>query len=114
VHFGLTFGGSDNKTDLIGWSNVDWAQDVDSRPLIGAFVFNLAGGYVLWSSKKQPTVTLSTAEAEYMAAKVVTLSHMLLGSPQGVLIESREPPRSLPGVPKESPGSLQGVHMDQS
>jgi hypothetical protein len=45
-HFGLTFSDSDSKTDLIGWSDTDWAQDLDSRPSIGAFVFNLAGGYV--------------------------------------------------------------------
>ena len=30
--------------------------------------FDVAGGYVSWSSKKQPTIALSTAEAEYMAA----------------------------------------------
>jgi hypothetical protein len=72
AHFGLTFGGSDNKTNLIGWSDVDWAQDMDTRRSIGAFVFNIAGGYVSWSSKKQPTVALSTAEAEYMAASNAT------------------------------------------
>jgi hypothetical protein len=68
AHFGLTFGGSNDKTDLIGWSDADWAQDLDSRCSISAFVFDFAGGYVSWSSKKQPTVALSTAEAEYMAA----------------------------------------------
>ena len=33
AHFGLTFGGSDNKTDWIGWSDADWAQDTDTRRL---------------------------------------------------------------------------------
>ena len=72
AHFGLTFGGSDNKTDLIGWSDADWAQDTDTRRSIVVFIFDDAGGYVSWSSKKQPTVALSTAEAEYMAASNAT------------------------------------------
>ena len=39
---------------------------------ISGFVFDIAGGSVSWSSKKQPTVALSTAEAEYMAASNAT------------------------------------------
>jgi hypothetical protein len=72
MHFGLTLGGSDDKTDLVGWSDADWAQDIETRRSIGAFVFDVAGGYISWSSKKQPTVALSTAEAEYMSASNAT------------------------------------------
>jgi kynurenine formamidase len=32
----------------------------------------VAGGYISWLSKKQPTVALSTAEAEYMSASNAT------------------------------------------
>jgi hypothetical protein len=46
-HFGLTFSGSDSKTDLIGWSDTDWAQDLDSRLSIGAFVFGCLAGQSL-------------------------------------------------------------------
>src|SRR3984893_16965125 len=42
--------------------------------------------------------------------EVVTLSHTLLRSPQGVPIKSWEPPRSPQGVSKESPRSPQGGH----
>jgi hypothetical protein len=72
AHFGLAFGGSDSGADLIGWTDSDWAQDVDTRRSVGGFVFDVAGGSVSWSSKKQPTVALSTVEAEYMAASNAT------------------------------------------
>ena len=56
---------------------------------IGGFVFEVTGGFISWSLKKQPTVMLSTVEAEYMAAtnatKEVIWLHTLLedlGFPQ--------------------------------
>ena len=47
AHFTVTFGGSDSKTNLIGWSDADWAQDLDLMHSIGAFVFNLTSSYLL-------------------------------------------------------------------
>ena len=95
AHFSLTFSGSDDNTDLISWSDTDWAQDIDSRCLIDAFIFDMVGGYISWSSKKQPTVALSTAEAEYMAASNVTKEAIWLqtllkdfGFPQTVVIST--------------------------
>jgi hypothetical protein len=70
--FGLTFGGSGEGVDLIGWTDSDWAQDTDSRRSVGGFVFDVAGGSVSWPSKKQPTIALSTVEAEYMAGSNAT------------------------------------------
>jgi hypothetical protein len=72
VGFGLRLGGKDDGVDLIGWANSDWAQDPDSRRSITGYVFDVAGGSVSWASKKQPTVALSTVEAEYMAASNAT------------------------------------------
>jgi len=34
---------------------------------VGGFIFEIAGSTVTWSSKKQSTVAISSAEAEYMA-----------------------------------------------
>jgi len=45
----------------------NWAQDSDSHRSISGFFFEIVGGSVSWSAKKQPTIVLSTIEAEYMA-----------------------------------------------
>jgi hypothetical protein len=49
------------------YCDADWASSYDRKSISG-YVFLLAGGAVSWSSKKQATVALSTAEAEYVAA----------------------------------------------
>ncbi|MCI80673.1 copia-type polyprotein, partial [Trifolium medium] len=46
----------------------DYAGDVNDRKSTSGFVFMLGSGAISWSSKKQPIVTLSTTEVEYVAA----------------------------------------------
>ena len=58
--------------NLIGYSDADWAADVDDRRSTSGNVLLLAKGAVSWLSKKQATVALSTAEAEYVALSVAT------------------------------------------
>ena len=73
AHYTLILGRQGmNSVDLVGWTDSDWAQDPDTRRSIGGFVFDVAGSKVAWSSKKQPTVALSTVESEYMAASNAT------------------------------------------
>jgi transposase InsO family protein len=56
-----------DEDDLKGYSDADWAGDIDDRRSTTGYTFIIAAGAVTWSSKKQPTVALSTTEAEYMA-----------------------------------------------
>ena len=58
--------------DIVGWTDSDWAGDVDSRHSVGGFVFDVAGGCVSWSSKKQVSITTSSVEAEYVASANAT------------------------------------------
>ena len=58
--------------NLIGYSDADWAGDVDDRHSTSGNVFLLAKGAVSWLSKKQATVALSTAEAKYVALSAAT------------------------------------------
>ncbi|PSS05349.1 hypothetical protein PHLCEN_2v3936 [Hermanssonia centrifuga] len=68
AHFSLRLGGGSGNVDLIGWTDSDWASNVDLRCSIAGYVFKMTGGCISWSFKKQPTVALSTVEAEYMVS----------------------------------------------
>lgn len=54
--------------ELLAYTDSDYAGDVVDRKSTSGYVFSLSGGAVSWTSKKQPIVTLSTTEAEYVAA----------------------------------------------
>lgn len=63
---GLIYG-SDTQCLVTGYSDSDYAGDVDSRRSMTGYVFTLGGSVVSWKATLQPTVTLSTTEAEYIA-----------------------------------------------
>ena len=72
-HLGLTYGwaGGDNR-ELYGYSDSDWGNDTNDRRSFTGWVFLLHDAAVSWQSCKQPTVALSSVEAEYMAATQAT------------------------------------------
>lgn len=63
---GLIFGG-DTQCSVAGYSDSDYAGDIDSRRSMTGYVFTLGCSVVSWKATLQATVTLSTTEAEYMA-----------------------------------------------
>ena len=56
---------------LEGFMDADGASQ-EHHHAISGYAFLIDGGTVLWSSKKQELVTLSTAESEYVAATHTT------------------------------------------
>lgn len=65
--FKLTYGGDGTDSELIGFTDADWASNRIDRRSISGYCYMIGGGAVTWSSKKQPIVALSSAEAEYIA-----------------------------------------------
>uniref|UniRef100_A0AAV1VJC0 Reverse transcriptase Ty1/copia-type domain-containing protein n=1 Tax=Peronospora matthiolae TaxID=2874970 RepID=A0AAV1VJC0_9STRA len=55
------------RIDFRGYSDADWAGDLTDRKSTSGYTFMLLGAPVSWGSKKQPSVSLSTSEAEYIA-----------------------------------------------
>ncbi|TYI22604.1 hypothetical protein ES332_A06G114900v1 [Gossypium tomentosum] len=71
IKFGL-FYSSSYYFQLLGFCDSDFTGDIDDRRSIIGFVFFLGDCCISWSSKKQPIVTLSTCEAEYVATTSCT------------------------------------------
>ena len=57
----------DDNLDLVGYSDSDFAGDKCDRKSTSGFAFFLGNGLVTWSSQKQPIVSCSSTEAEYIA-----------------------------------------------
>src|ERR1051325_9015762 len=53
---------------LTGYSDSDWCRDIDGRKSTSGYGFFMGNTAFTWVSRKQPIVTLSTCEAEYVAA----------------------------------------------
>ena len=53
--------------DLSSFSDADWAGQLDNRRSTSGRVHMLSGAAVMWSSRQQRCVSLSSAEAEYVA-----------------------------------------------
>ena len=74
----------DSKKDysLIAYSDADWAGDTTDRKSTTGSLIKIAGGPIYWRSTKQSGVSLSTTEAEYIAAsetaKNVIATHSIL------------------------------------
>ena len=52
---------------LIGYTDSDFAGDLNDRKSTSGYVFTLAGAAISWKSKKQSFVSLSSTKAEYIA-----------------------------------------------
>ena len=67
LSFGI-FYEAGKKNELVGFCDADYAGDLSTRRSTTGYVFSLGSGAISWCSKRQPTVSLSTTEAEYRAA----------------------------------------------
>lgn len=67
---------------LHAYVDADWGGCSSDRRSYTGLIVKLSGGPIAWESKKQPTIALSSTEAEYMAAtqaakELKFLSHIL-------------------------------------
>jgi len=77
--------------DVAGFVDSDYGRDLDHRCSTSGYIFNLCKGAISWKASLQFIATLSTTEAEYIAAtegvkEATWLRGLLiqLGVPQGV------------------------------
>ena len=58
----------DTNDVLAGYSDADWARNVDDRESKLGGCFYVGNNLISWMSKKSNSISLSTAEVEYIAA----------------------------------------------
>ena len=68
LDYKITYRGCGNTSLMpYGYVDADYGGDRNTRSSCSGHVFFMAGGPIAWGVKYQPTVVLSTTEAEYMA-----------------------------------------------
>lgn len=65
---GIYYKNDVNSGELIGYSDSDFAADLNTRRSTTGYIFKFCNGPVTWNSQRQHSVSLSTTEAEYVAA----------------------------------------------
>jgi hypothetical protein len=80
--YGLHLRGTTSTPSIIAYSDADWAGCLDTRRSMSGYCIYLGNALVSWSSKRQATVSRSSAEAEYRAvanavAKCIWLRQLL-------------------------------------
>ncbi|XP_073222482.1 secreted RxLR effector protein 161-like [Cicer arietinum] len=69
---GILFPANDmgKSCELLGYTNSNWCEDKDDRKSTVDYVFMFGGAPISWCSKKEPVVSLSSCEVEYIAASL--------------------------------------------
>jgi hypothetical protein len=79
---------------ISGYSDADWGDNKESRKSVSGGIILLNGVPVEWSCKKQPCVSVSTLEAEFVAGAEVCKS--LLGLKE--LLQEIKMPIEMPAI----------------
>lgn len=59
---------TNNEVNIVGYCDADWGGDIDDRKSTTGYCIYVNECLVSWNSHKQPTIALSSAEAELMSA----------------------------------------------
>ena len=91
LDYKLSYTKSESDLCLVGYSDSDWGSTEDDRRSTTGYVFmlNPDGPPISWKSKKQPTVALSSCEAEYMALAASVQETMFLFMLLGCFLKQR-------------------------
>ncbi|XP_050889944.1 uncharacterized mitochondrial protein AtMg00810-like [Lathyrus oleraceus] len=73
LHFGLHLSSSP-ITKLISYTDADWGGCHDTRRSTSGYCVFLGDNFISWSSKRQPTLSRSSAEAEYRGLPMLSLN----------------------------------------
>ncbi|EED22594.1 conserved hypothetical protein [Talaromyces stipitatus ATCC 10500] len=92
-----------NDSVLYGYSDSDFAADLNNRRSTSGFIFLLNGGPISWKSKQQSLITSSTHDAEYIGLATASYEYAEHTMPsntihcdnQGAIATANQPSHSL-------------------
>ncbi|XP_039301913.1 secreted RxLR effector protein 161-like [Solenopsis invicta] len=68
ANVGIKYRRNKSKNELVGYTDADYASDLETLRSTTGYVFCMTNRPVTWSCQRQKLVTLSTTESEYVAA----------------------------------------------
>lgn len=74
----ILYGGNGADTDLVAYSDSDFASCRDSRKSMTGYIVLHDGGPIIWKATKQTRVAESTTEAEFVACSTACKLNSLL------------------------------------
>lgn len=69
INHGLWYSFGTNNV-IVSYSDADWARNVDDRKITSGGCFYIGNWLISWHIKKQNSISLSIAKAEYIATEV--------------------------------------------
>jgi hypothetical protein len=76
--WGIFYSIDAKQESLQGWTNVDWVGDLEFRKSTSRYVFLFGGGAIIWQSRKQETIVLSSTKFEYISIALAAKEAMWL------------------------------------
>ena len=71
-HLGLELGEISKEITLTAYADADWAGDLDQRKSRSGYVVLCNNSSIIWSSKLQKSIALSSTEAEYVSLSLTS------------------------------------------
>lgn len=68
----------ETEKPMLGYSDADFASDVETRRSTTGYTFLVNGAAVSWMSRREPSASTSTTEAEYIAGAMAAKEAMWL------------------------------------
>lgn len=68
INHGLIYTKGNNWWKITAFSDADFAADTQTRRSMSGYILKLGNSPIIWGSKKQKAIALSTTEAEFVAA----------------------------------------------
>ena len=77
ITFGIHYAAG-TALNLLGFTDSDWAGDSIDRKSTSGYSLSLGSGPICWSSTKQASIALSSADAEYRGVVNITIQALWL------------------------------------